>query len=113
VIGEQAGDQEDRLGLPFVGPAGQLLDRALEEIGVERERLYVTNVIKHFKFEFRGKRRLHKRADAAEIAACLQWLEQELDRIRPRYIVCLGAMAAKVMLGGGLVLAAGILIGSS
>jgi len=98
-IGEQAGDQEDRSGRPFVGPAGGLLDKALAEVGIARERIYVTNVIKHFKFELRGKRRIHQRADAREIAACLQWLERELDRLRPRHVVCLGAMAAKVMLG--------------
>ena len=100
-IGEQAGDQEDRSGRPFVGPAGGLLDKALAEAGIDRADVYVTNVIKHFKFELRGKRRIHKRADAAEIAACLQWLERELARVRPRYIVCLGAMAARVMLGSG------------
>jgi DNA polymerase len=99
IIGEQAGDQEDRSGHPFVGPAGGLLDKALAEAGIARKKIYVTNVIKHFKFELRGKRRIHKRADAAEIAACLQWLERELDRLQPRYVVCLGAMAAKVMLG--------------
>jgi DNA polymerase len=99
LIGEQAGDREDRLGTPFVGPAGRVLDQALEEIGISRDSLYVTNVIKHFKFEQRGKRRLHKRANAAEIAACLQWLEGELDGVRPRYVVCLGAMASQVMLG--------------
>ena len=98
-IGEQAGDQEDRSGRPFVGPAGGLLDKALEEVGIDRERVYVTNVIKHFKFELRGKRRIHQRADAREIAACLQWLERELDRLQPRLVVCLGAMAARVMLG--------------
>ena len=100
-IGEQAGDQEDRTGHPFVGPAGGLLDKALGDIGIARDEVYVTNVIKHFKFELRGKRRIHKRADAAEIAACLQWLERELDRLQPRYVVCLGAMAARVMLGNG------------
>jgi DNA polymerase len=99
LIGEQAGDREDLEGHPFVGPAGRLLDQALEEIGLDRGRLYVTNVIKHFKFELRGKRRLHKRANAAEIEACLRWLHGELDAIGPRYVVCLGAMAARVMLG--------------
>jgi len=98
-IGEQAGDQEDLQGHPFVGPSGKLLDRALADAGVPREQLYITNVIKHFKFELRGKRRLHKRADANEIAACSQWLERELERVQPRYVVCLGAMAAHVMLG--------------
>ena len=99
LIGEQAGDREDIEGAPFVGPAGRLLDEALEEIGLDRDRLYVTNVIKHFKFELRGKRRLHKRANAAEIEACLRWLHGELDAIAPRHVVCLGAMAARVMLG--------------
>jgi len=99
VIGEQAGDKEDLQGHPFVGPSGKLLDRALADAGIAREQIYVTNVIKHFKFELRGKRRLHKRADATEIAACSQWLDRELARVQPRYVVCLGAMAAHVMLG--------------
>jgi uracil-DNA glycosylase family protein len=99
MIGEQAGEREDLEGLPFVGPAGRLLDQALEQIGFDRDALYVTNVIKHFKFELRGKRRLHKRANAAEIDACLRWLHGELDHIKPRYVVCLGAIAARVMLG--------------
>jgi uracil-DNA glycosylase family protein len=101
LIGEQAGDREDLEGLPFVGPAGRLLDQALGEVGVDREALYVTNVIKHFKFELRGKRRLHKRANAAEIDACLRWLDGELAGVAPRYVVCLGAMASRVMLGSG------------
>lgn len=100
-VGEQAGDREDREGRPFVGPAGHLLDEVLAEVGIDRRDVYVTNVVKHFKFELRGKRRLHKRADAAEVAACLQWLESELERVRPRYVVCLGAVAAKVVLGRG------------
>jgi len=100
-IGEQAGDKEDREGHPFIGPAGQLLDDVLAEVGIDRRDVYVTNVVKHFKFELRGKRRLHKRANAAEVAACLQWLEAERARIRPRYIVCLGALAAKVVFGTG------------
>jgi DNA polymerase len=99
LIGEQAGDREDLEGLPFIGPAGRLLDQALEQVGIKRDKLYVTNVIKHFKFELRGKRRLHKRANAAEIDACLRWLHGELDSIAPRYVMCLGAMAARVMLG--------------
>lgn len=99
LIGEQAGDREDLEGHPFVGPAGRLLDQALEEVGIDRATLYVTNVIKHFKFELRGKRRLHKRANAAEIEACLRWLDGELAGIAPRYVVCLGAMASRVMLG--------------
>jgi DNA polymerase len=99
VIGEQPGDKEDLSGHPFVGPAGQLFDRALAELGIARERLYVTNTVKHFKFEPRGKRRLHKRANAAEQAACRIWLEAELLHLKPRRIVCLGAMAAQAILG--------------
>jgi len=99
VVGEQAGDQEDLRGEPFVGPAGQLLDRALGDAGIARETLYVTNVVKHFKFELRGKRRLHKRANAGEIAACSRWLARELETVDARYVVCLGAMAANAMLG--------------
>jgi DNA polymerase len=98
-IGEQAGDKEDREGRPFVGPAGRLLDELLAEVGIDRGDVYVTNVVKHFKFELRGKRRMHKSANAAEVAACLQWLERERARIRPRFIVCLGALAAKIVLG--------------
>jgi len=99
VIGEQPGDQEDLAGKPFVGPAGQLFDRALEQAGVARDALYVTNTVKHFKFEQRGKRRLHARANALEQAACRQWLLAELLRIKPRAIVCLGAMAAQAIFG--------------
>lgn len=98
-IGEQAGDQEDLAGRPFVGPAGKLLDQALADAGIERAAIYITNVIKHFKFEMRGKRRLHKRANAAEIAACMRWLELELARVRTPYLVCLGALAARILLG--------------
>ncbi|UXI68569.1 UdgX family uracil-DNA binding protein [Tahibacter amnicola] len=99
LIGEQPGDQEDRSGRPFVGPAGQLLDRALAEAGVARQAVYLTNAVKHFKFERRGKRRLHARANAAEQAACRRWLDAELRRLRPRQIVCLGAMAAQAVFG--------------
>lgn len=98
-IGEQPGDQEDLAGRPFVGPAGQLLDRALAEAGVDRSRAYVTNAVKHFKFERQGKRRLHQSPDAGEIEACRWWLGQEIDLIRPRIIVALGASAARAMLG--------------
>jgi uracil-DNA glycosylase family protein len=98
-IGEQAGDREDREGRPFIGPAGQLLDAVLAEVGIDRTKVYVTNVVKHFKFELRGKRRMHKSANAAEVAACLQWLDRERARIRPRCIVCLGALAAKIVFG--------------
>ena len=99
LLGEEPGDAEDRQGHPFVGPAGQLLKRALQETGIAWEKVYVTNVVKHFKFVPRGKRRLHQRANAAEQAACRQWLDAELARIRPRLLVCLGATAAKAMLG--------------
>ena len=98
-IGEQPGDEEDRRGRPFVGPAGRLLDRALEEAGIDRSSTYVTNAVKHFKFEERGKRRLHKKPSAGEIKACRPWLEAELSRIKPSVIVCLGATAAQTMFG--------------
>ncbi|MEC3909862.1 UdgX family uracil-DNA binding protein [Sphingobium sp. CR2-8] len=98
-IGEQPGDQEDLAGRPFVGPAGALFDRALEAAGLDRSRAYVTNAVKHFKFERRGKRRLHQSPDAGEIEACRWWLGQEIDLIRPRIIVALGASAARAMLG--------------
>ncbi len=99
LVGEQPGDQEDLQGHPFVGPAGQLLDRALAEAGVERRLVYVTNAVKHFKWEPRGKRRLHKTPAQREIDACRQWLEGEIRVIRPRVIACLGATAAKALLG--------------
>ena len=98
-IGEQPGNEEDLQGLPFVGPAGKLLDRALGEVGIDRATVYVTNVVKHFKFEERGKRRIHKKPNAAEINACRPWLEAEISLIKPRVIVCLGATAAKSLLG--------------
>jgi DNA polymerase len=98
-IGEQPGDQEDLAGRPFVGPAGQLFDQALAEAGVDRAAAYVTNAVKHFKFERRGKRRLHQSPDAGEIQACRWWLGQEIDLVRPRLIVALGASAARGMLG--------------
>ncbi len=94
-VGEQPGDKEDLQGRPFVGPAGLLLDRALEEAGVDRTRTYVTNAVKHFKFEPRGKRRLHKRPNASEIKICRQWLAGEIQAVRPRLIVALGATAAQ------------------
>ena len=99
LVGEQPGDEEDRKGLPFVGPAGRLLDRALEAAGVERTRLYVTNAVKHFKWQLRGKRRLHKTPAQREIDACHQWLEREVAAIRPEVIVCLGATAARAVIG--------------
>ncbi|MGN6452849.1 MAG: UdgX family uracil-DNA binding protein [Steroidobacteraceae bacterium] len=99
LIGEQPGLQEDIQGLPFVGPAGRLLDRALEEARVDRELLYLTNTVKHFKYELRGKLRLHKRANAAEQEACRMWLAAELARLQPRVVVALGAMAAQTIFG--------------
>lgn len=98
-VGEQPGDQEDRAGRPFVGPAGKLLDRALVEAGVDRATVYVTNAVKHFKWEPRGKRRLHKTPGARDIAACRPWLEAELAALRPRVLVCLGGTAAQSVLG--------------
>jgi uracil-DNA glycosylase family protein len=94
-VGEQPGDKEDLAGRPFVGPAGLLLDRALAEAGVVRQRVYVTNAVKHFKFEPRGKRRLHKRPNTSEIKICRRWLTEEIDVIHPRLIVALGATAAQ------------------
>jgi uracil-DNA glycosylase family protein len=99
MVGEQPGDREDRAGRPFVGPAGTLLDRALDDVGIDRRKVYVTNVVKHFKFEPRGKRRIHKKPAAEEIAACRPWLETELRLVRPRILVCLGATAAQALLG--------------
>jgi DNA polymerase len=101
LVGEQPGNDEDRQGRPFVGPAGVLLDRALEEAGIARDRVYVTNVVKHFKWEPRGPRRIHAKPNAMEIAACLPWLQAELDVIEPRALVCLGATAAQALLGKG------------
>jgi uracil-DNA glycosylase len=99
LVGEQPGDQEDLAGRPFVGPAGKLLDSALEEAGIERELAYVTNVVKHFKWQPRGKRRIHQKPNAAEIAACRPWLDAELALIKPEVLVCLGATAAQALLG--------------
>ena len=99
VVGEQPGDAEDLSGHPFVGPAGELLDRALEELGIDRSGFYVTNAVKHFKFERRGKVRLHRSPDPAEQRACRLWLEGEIARIRPTIILCLGAIAARNILG--------------
>jgi DNA polymerase len=98
-VGEQPGNEEDLSGKPFVGPAGRLLDDALTEAGIDRTQTYVTNVVKHFKWEPRGKRRLHKKPNAGEIAACRPWLEAEIDLIKPKVIVCLGATAAQALLG--------------
>jgi DNA polymerase len=99
MVGEQPGDQEDRAGKPFVGPAGQVLDQALEAAGVDRSLVYVTNAVKHFKWVPRGKRRLHQRPDRDEVAACLPWLEAEVAVIKPEVVVCLGATAAQALLG--------------
>ncbi|GLV28703.1 uracil-DNA glycosylase [Sphingobium sp. TomTYG75] len=99
LVGEQPGDQEDIAGRPFVGPAGQLLDQALEEARIDRASVYVTNAVKHFKHERRGKRRIHQTPDTPEIAACRWWLDQELDLVRPRVVVALGATAARAILG--------------
>src|SRR2546421_10489662 len=99
LVGEQPGDEEDKKGLPFVGPAGRLLDRALEAAGVDREHLYVTNAVKHFKWQLRGKRRLHKTPPQREGDACHQWLEAEGAPVKPHGIACLGATAAKALLG--------------
>ena len=98
-IGEQPGDREDLEGRPFVGPAGNLFDHALEEAGIDRTRVYVTNVVKHFKWEPRGKKRIHKKPNAVEITACRPWLESEISVIRPRAIICLGATAAQAVIG--------------
>jgi DNA polymerase len=98
-VGEQPGHEEDLEGRPFVGPAGRLLDRALEEVGIDRRQVYVTNVVKHFKWEPRGKRRIHTKPNAGEIAACLPWLLAEIAVLEPEVVVCLGATAAQALLG--------------
>ena len=98
-VGEQPGNEEDLSGRPFVGPAGRLLDKALAEAGIDRGQTYVTNVVKHFKWEPRGKRRIHAKPDALEIAACRPWLEAEIAVVQPRVLVCLGATAAQALLG--------------
>ena len=99
LVGEQPGDQEDRKGSPFVGPAGRLLDEGLEAAGLLRDEVYVTNVVKHFKWMPRGKRRIHQRPNAEEISACLPWLREEIARVEPQVLVCLGATAAQALLG--------------
>jgi uracil-DNA glycosylase len=98
-VGEQPGDQEDQIGRPFVGPAGKLFDRALEEAGLDRSTAYVTNVVKHFKWTARGKRRIHQKPNWSEIAACRPWLDAELRVVKPRVLTCLGATAAQALLG--------------
>ncbi len=99
LVGEQPGDREDREGAPFVGPAGRLLDEALEEAGIDRKAAYVTNAVKHFKWTARGKRRIHAKPNWSEIAACRPWLEAELDVVEPKVLVALGATAAQAMFG--------------
>jgi len=99
LVGEQPGNEEDLTGKPFVGPAGRLLDEALAEAGIDRTQTYVTNVVKHFKWEPRGKRRIHKKPNAREISACRPWLEAEIALVKPKILVCLGATAAQALLG--------------
>lgn len=99
LVGEQPGNEEDLQGRPFVGPAGRILDKALDEAGIDRTEVYVTNAVKHFKFEERGKRRLHKKPSSSEVAACTPWLRLEVQLVKPRVIVCLGATAAQALLG--------------
>ena len=101
LVGEQPGDREDRSGRPFVGPAGKLLERALNEAGIDKSEVYITNVVKHFKWEAasRGKRRIHKKPRHSEIEACRPWLDSELEVVKPRVLVCLGASAAQSLLG--------------
>jgi len=99
LIGEQPGDYEDVAGKPFVGPAGKIMDRALEEAGIDRKHVYVTNAVKHFKWEPRGKRRIHQKPNSREIAACRPWLEAELRLVKPKLVVCLGATAGQTVFG--------------
>jgi len=99
LVGEQPGDYEDVAGKPFVGPAGKIMDQALEEAGIDRSHVYVTNAVKHFKWEPRGKRRIHKKPNSREIAACRPWLEVELRLVKPKLLVCLGATAAQAIFG--------------
>jgi len=99
MVGEQPGDRDDLEGRPFVGPAGGVLDRALEEVGIDRDLVYMTNVVKHFKWRPRGKRRIHQKPNAEEIRACRPWLESELALVKPRVLVCLGSVAAQALLG--------------
>ena len=99
MVGEQPGDQEDLAGKPFVGPAGGVLDKALDEVGIDRRKVYVTNVVKHFKWQPRGKRRIHQKPNWSEMAACRPWLDAELELVKPRVLVCLGSTAAQALLG--------------
>ncbi len=98
-VGEQPGDQEDKEGRPFVGPAGRMFDKALAEVEIDRATVYVTNAVKHFKWQARGKRRIHQKPTSAEMTACRPWLDAELELVRPRVLVCLGATAAQALLG--------------
>ncbi|HET9346423.1 MAG TPA: UdgX family uracil-DNA binding protein [Candidatus Limnocylindrales bacterium] len=98
LVGEQPGDQEDRVGRPFVGPAGRVLDEAIEEAGIDRERVFVTNVVKHFRWRPSGKRRLHERPNAGHVRACRPWLDLEIDLVEPRVVVALGATAAQALI---------------
>jgi len=98
-VGEQPGNEEDLAGRPFVGPAGRILAQALDEAGIDRRRTYITNAVKHFKWEPRGKRRIHAKPNASEIGACRPWLDAELQVVHPRVLVCLGATAAQTLLG--------------
>jgi uracil-DNA glycosylase family protein len=100
LVGEQPGDREDLEGSPFVGPAGRVLDEALESVGLNRGEVYVSNVVKHFKWTPKGKRRIHQKPNAAEVTACVPWLREELARVQPKVLVCLGATAAQALLGG-------------
>src|SRR5437588_2656763 len=99
LVGEQPGDYEDLAGKPFVGPAGKIMDRALEEAGIDRKKVYVTNAVKHFKWQPRGKRRIHQKPNATEVAACRPWLEAEITNVRPKLVVLMGATAAQALLG--------------
>lgn len=98
-VGEEPGDREDLEGRPFVGPAGRVLDESLEKAGIDRRAIYLTNVVKHFKWEPRGKRRIHQKPNSVEIAACRPWLDAEIALVQPRVLVCLGATAAQALLG--------------
>jgi DNA polymerase len=102
LVGEQPGDREDREGHPFVGPAGRVLDRALERAGIARDDTYITNVVKHFRYKLRGKRRIHQRPDRWQVTACMPWLNAELEMVKPAAVVLLGATAAQALLGSGI-----------
>jgi DNA polymerase len=101
LVGEQPGDYEDVAGKPFVGPAGKIMDRALEDVGIDRSQVYITNAVKHFKWEARGKRRIHQKPNSREVAACRPWLEAELRIVKPNLVVAMGATAAQAIFGSG------------